>query len=454
MMSEDKERKDREKRPLTSVHPEVGLIDEIKLYRGEKVLSVAKRIAEKDLDQRITAALAVDVFYTYYLPVPLIPEQSETDDKDMNFRRSIVSAMVKSESLWKSKIYTTADTLTSIVASASFIERLNRLLPPPEGSGGSNKSQEQQEQQEQEGPESGPPNIQEAVQKAAEAAMKDSEMAKKIKMTAERLGAGKGSVFSLESSAELVLRLARETDVARILEKIEGFRLPSVKGRNTTKFSKGWVSGLEYGGDVERIHYSQLALPDDLFYADLANGKLLLYEKELPASRGPIYVLLDKSGSMVGSKIDWARAVAVTLFKKSMDEGRTFIVRFFDSIPYSPMVVRSNSKPNDVLRLLSYLARVKAGGGTDITRAVSSAVDDIDRMKLGGKDKPSDIILITDGEDRLSPEVLQRMLKKVNAHLHSVMIQGHNTFLQQVSYRYLTVRKLERKEALEVIDFS
>jgi uncharacterized protein with von Willebrand factor type A (vWA) domain len=62
--------------------------------------------------------------------------------------------------------------------------------------------------------------------------------------------------------------------------------------------------------------------------------------------------------------------------------------------------------------------------------------------------------LITDGEDRLSPEVLQRMLKAANARLHSVMIQGHNTFLQQVSYRYLAVRKLERHEALEVVDFA
>ncbi len=453
-MSESPKEKGPARRSLLSVHPEVGEIDEIRLYRGEKVLSVAKKIAERDLDQRINTALAVDVFYTYYLPVPLIPEHSETDDKETGFRRSIIAAMTKSESLWKSKVYTTADTLTSIVAAASFVERLNKLLPPPEGSGGGKSQQEQQQENEQEGPESGPSNIQEAVRKAAEAAMRDSEMAKRIKMTAERLGAGRGSVFSLESSAELVLRLARETDVARILEKIEGFKLPSIKGKSTLKYSKGWVAGLEYGGDLERVHYSQLALPSDLFYADLANGRLILYEKELPALRGPIYVLLDKSGSMVGSKIDWARAVAVALFKKSIDEGRTFIVRFFDSIPYNPTLIKSSSKPNDALRLLSYLARVKAGGGTDITRALSSAVDDIDKMKLGGRDKPSDIILITDGEDRLSPEIIQRMLKRVNARLHSVMIQGHNTFLQQVSYRYLTVRKLERREALEVVDFG
>ena len=440
------------RRPPLSVHPEVGLVDDVKMYRGEKVLSVAKRIAERELDSRITPLLALDVFYTYYLPVPFVPEHDESDDEEMAMRRAIISAMVKSESLWKAKVYTTADNLTSVVAAASFLERLSRLLPPPEGGQGGKGEKEQQE--ERQGPEAGPPDIKEAAQRAAEAAMKDAEMAKRVKMAAERLGAGRGSVFSLESSAELVLRLARETDVARILERIEGLKLPAARGRSSTRFSKGWIAGIEYGGDLERVHFSQLALPDDLFYADLANGRLLLYEKELPASRGPIYVLLDKSGSMVGSKIDWARAVAVALFKKAVDEGRVFVVRFFDSIPYSPMLVKGGSRPNDVLRVLSYLARVRAGGGTDITRAVSAATEDIAKLRLGSRERVSDIVLITDGEDRLSPEVLQRMLKSANARLHAVMIQGHNAFLQQVSYRYLTVRRLEKREALEVVDFT
>ncbi|NAZ39503.1 MAG: VWA domain-containing protein [Acidilobus sp.] len=422
------------------------------MYRGEKILSIAKRIAERGLDPRLNALLALDVFYTYYLPVPFVESQGESDDEDTAFRRAVISAMVRSENVWRAKTYTTADSLTSVVAAASFIERLSRLLPPSEGGQHGRESREQEEQGK--GPEAGQPSVEEAAQRAAEAAMKDAEMAKKIKMVAERLGAGRGSVFSLESSAELVLKLARETDVARILEKIEGLKLPTAWGRGSTKFSKGWISGLEYGGDFERIHYSQLALPDDLFYADLANGRLLLYQKELPATRGPIYVLLDKSGSMVGSKIDWARAVTVALFKKAIDEGRTFVVRFFDSIPYSMMMVKGSSKPNDVLRVLSYLARVRAGGGTDITRAISAAVEDIGKLKLGGRERLSDVVLITDGEDRLSPEVLQRMLKAANARLHSVMIQGHNTFLQQVSYRYLAVRKLERHEALEVVDFA
>jgi len=100
-----------QKRPV-SVFPEIGPIDEVRMYRGEKILSIAKRIAERGLDPRLSAPLALDVFYTYYLPVPLVEGQGESDDEDMAFRRAVISAMVRSENVWRAKAYTTADSLT------------------------------------------------------------------------------------------------------------------------------------------------------------------------------------------------------------------------------------------------------------------------------------------------------------------------------------------------------
>ena len=225
------------------------------------------------------------------------------------------------------------------------------------------------------------------------------------------------------------------------------------RSRLERRHTKGWIRGLEFGNDVERIHYSQLALPDEIFYAHYSNSKLLLYEKVLEASRGPIYVLLDKSGSMVGSKIDWARAVAVALFKKAVEEGRRFYARFFDSVPYQPIVMKPNAKTRDIVRMLSQLARVKAGGGTDIESAISAAVHDIMRSPKGDE-RISDIILITDGEDRINTDNVKSMLEEVDARLHSVVIQGHNPHLQRVSYRYMTVKRLTEREALTVVEFA
>jgi len=446
-------KKGKESKAKISLFDEIGYIDDLRLYRGEKILNIAKELLGKNLDSRISPFLGVDLFYTYYLPVPSPSDPPPEYDDEEAFRRIIISSLLKTESVWRTKIFTSADSVTSIVAAASFIEKLNRLLP--EGKKGKKGKKTPSMNEPNDHGANTSQEINDAVKKASESAMKDSEMAKEVKMLAEKMGAGKGTIFSLDNSAEEIIRLARETDVGRILEKIEGLKIiTNIKTKNTINYSKGWVTGVEYGGDVERIHQSQLAFPNIMFYAEFANDRLLLYEKSLPSNKGPIYVLLDKSGSMVGSKIDWARAVAVALFKKAMDEGRTFFVRFFDSIPYQPINVKSNAKAKDILNMLYYLARIKAGGGTDITRAISSAIEDMEKTKTTSKDRLSDVVLITDGEDRLSLETITRLLKRANSRLHSVMIQGHNAFLQSASFRYLAVKKLEKKEALEVINFS
>ncbi|MDM7274812.1 MAG: VWA domain-containing protein [Thermoprotei archaeon] len=438
-------------KPKRSVIAGVGLIDEVRAYRGSRILDIASKLAGRPLPKPFTVELAVDVFYSFNLPMPIVDvefakrQEPQEELEELQMRLQVVSALTSSSNLWRVKPYTVADTVTSIVASASFIERLSRILSQ-ESSGGSRGG----EGRKDEGKGSrGESRFQDAVEKALEQVEGDVKTAKDIKRALSGLGAGKGSVLAFDESMEEVLRLARDTDISKVLEKIEGVKVPAVRSR-VERYSKGWIEGVEVGGDLERLHYSQLALPWDYFLASFADSKLLLYKRVTTKSKGPIYVLMDKSGSMVGAKIDWARAVAVALLRKSTMEGRRFYARFFDSITHPPVSVKPNSRVSEIVSALSYLARVKAGGGTDISRALITACEDI--VKEGGN--VSDIVLISDGEDRISPELLSKTLNKANARLHTVMIQGHNVYLKQISYRYMAVRKLEAKEILKVVDFT
>jgi len=429
-----------------SVIEGIGVIDDVRRYRGSRILDLASKLLGQSVPSMMTPELAVDIFYSFLLPVPSVVEalgKSSVDDETA-FRLNVISALLSSPNIWSIKPYTVADNVTSFVASASFIEKLVRLLQ--RGSSGQGEGRSWEGGGEEVLDEK---RVSEMVSKALEQVVKDVKVAKDVKKLLTGLGAGKGSVLAFDESMEEVLRLAKETDISRVLEKIEGLKLPATRARYE-RFNRGWMDGVELGGDLERLHYSQLALPTLYFLASFADSKLLLYRKVLPASRGPIYVLLDKSGSMVGTKIDWARAVAVALLRRAVVEGRGFYARFFDSIAYPPVHVKPNSKTADIIRTLSYLARVKAGGGTDITRAVITACEDIEKER----GKVSDIILISDGEDRIPLDLLSKTLKKVNARLHTVMVQGHNTFLKHVSYRYMTVKRLEAREILKVIDFE
>ncbi len=452
----------------------VGEIDDVRLYRGSKVLDLAAKlmgVTGKDVNEVFTPELALDVFYAFYLPIPSIDENAVKRLDVKNTRDAVrlgtVANLLSSMGLWRVKPFTSGDNVTSVVAAASFLERLMRQLSRQKLEGGSKSRGERGREKSRDGgsgdsgdsesPLASSPEFEQmmrsAVEKALETAERDARTAKSIKQLLSGLGVGSASTLAFDESADEILRLARETDVQKILDNVEGIKLAASKSRREARFSRGWIRGLEYGSDLERVHYSQLVLPDEYFLASYANSKLLLYEKVLNSARGPIYVLLDKSGSMVGAKIDWARAVAVALFKKSVEENRRFYARFFDSVAHQPISLKPNTKPREFLKLLSYLARVKAGGGTDISGALKAAVEDI-LSTPRGEERVSDIILITDGEDRLNPEQLEATLRRAEARLHSVIIQGHNPYLKKVSHRYMSVKKLETKEALKVVDFT
>ncbi|MCS7106658.1 MAG: VWA domain-containing protein [Acidilobaceae archaeon] len=412
----------------------VGHIDEVKEYRGKKILELARRLSDQPLPESFTPELAVDIFYAFKFPLPFVKDRGD------NFRRTLLIKLLASQNIWKVKPYTVADSVTSVVAAASLLEKLARLMSvqTPQSSRSSGRQ------------ERGRENVsEEQIASALEQVATEVKAAKDMKRLLTGLGAGVGSSLSFEDTLEEMVKLARDTDISKVLEKLEGIKLPSPKGKYE-RSNMGWIEGIELGSDLERVYPSQLALPSYYFLSLFADSQLVLYRKVTSHSKGPIYVLMDKSGSMVGNKIDWARAVALALLKRTSAEGRGFYARFFDSVAYPPVSLAPNSKPSEFVKVLSYLARVKAGGGTDIAKAIVAACDDI--VKERGK--VSDIILISDGEDRVMPDLLSKALKKANARLHTIMIQGQNNYLRQVSVRYMTARKLEASELLKVVDFD
>jgi len=152
---------------------------------------------------------------------------------------------------------------------------------------------------------------------------------------------------------------------------------------------------------------------------------------------------------MEGEKIRWAKATALALYVRARKESRPFYIRFFDSLPHELIKVSIKVKPREFLNLMELIAKVKSGGGTDITRAIVTACEDIFETRTKGV---SDIILITDGEDRVSEAVITRRLRAANARLITVMVMGENIDLRRLSDKYMRVVRLSTKESLQVIE--
>ena len=409
--------------------------DPVIQYRGEKIVKLSSKLGLRK--EFITAELATDFFYTLYLPHALVVEGSEVD----NLHYNLIKALNESEELLKIKKYTILDSFISTLTTIAILQYFTEFLEDKREFINVRESRSAQNEV-----------LRSALRESLKSVAQEVETMKKLeRLYTAGLQPGVGSEFDLEEDAEKVLKLAKTADVSKILEVLS--LIPDVVRKTKKKyerFNRGEFNGYDLGSDLERLVPTQLAFPHEYILLSYVESKLLLYDKKISKSLGPLYLLIDKSGSMEGEKIEWAKATAIALLIKSRREVREFYLRFFDGAPHELIRVSRKASFSEFLSLVRNLARVKSGGGTDITKAITTACDDI--IGSGVVKRDSDVVVITDGEDTLSVTTLRRKLRQANARLFSVMIQGDNKDLKVLSEKYLTVSTLDKNTILKIVE--
>ena len=437
--------------------------DPLVRYRGERISYTLKKLVGRDL--QIDENFLIDIYYIHYLPMPLLKVKEEIPKgKDIMYK--FVEMMLNSPLVEENRNYSIVNSAVSMALSVSYVQNLieelekikrtsqsqeeremaEQLLNGLMKGGGGREGQQQQLQNEQQLEKL----MKQVNDKALSKAIEDAEAVRNLQKIVGGNSAGTGSILNFEGEIHEVLRLARNTEIKKILEFLSGMpRLGSFTKKKTTRFPRGELYGYEEGSDLERIVSSELALPEELFYVKFAESQLLLYQKRIKEVLGPIYLLLDKSGSMDGEKILWAKAVALALYSRARRENRDFYIRFFDNIPYPLIKVSKNAKSKDVVKMIEYIGKIRGGGGTDISRSIISACEDIKEGHVKGV---SEIILLTDGEDKIAETTVRKSLKEANSTLITVMIRGDNADLRRVSDEYLVVYKLDHEDLLRVVE--
>jgi len=438
---------------LPGVLKNVDYTDPLVLYRGMKILDTVKRFAVRSRDMPVE--LAIDVFYSLYLPFPVLSREKPQTSGRIHYK--IIDSLLRSPEIHQVRYYTIAESFTAAAIATvilHYILQESLLDENDEGSQGEGAASKREPQSKdasnvEEGEKGS--QLEEKIQRILKKALDDAKLVKDIERLAYGLSAGVGHRLDFEEDVYRVLRLAQNSDVRKILEFVlKVHSMFSAYKRRKQRFSRGEFEGYTRGHDVERIVPSELAYPDVFFYAKFADSQLILYDKVIYMSMGPLYVLIDKSGSMEGSKMLWAKATAIALLLRSRKERRPFYVRFFDSEPFELFKVESHRNPSSVTKLMEYIAKVKNGGGTDITKAVVVACNDI--LRSHGLKDVSDIVLITDGEDRVAKNLIRKYLAKSRARLITVMIQGDNEDLRELSDKYLKAVSLSAEEMLKVVE--
>ena len=275
-------------------------------------------------------------------------------------------------------------------------------------------------------------------------------------------GLGGGGRTSPGRQIELGRRLATNPKLRKLAAVVGRMRQQALalRKRPFERLSEE-VFDVRLGRDLERLLPPELlALGHPLLRRDFARrlveGRLLSYSLRGvdERGRGPMIVCLDGSGSMEGEKEIWSKAVALTLLEIARRQRRLFRFICFSSADTPLFTLDLNPRERHEVqedRALD-VAEYFPGGGTDFETPLTAALGCLGAARY----RRGDIVLITDGECRVSPGWAAHFLaekKRLQFSLFSVLIDvGPSSFdtLRELSDRVTSVSRLTDDAAADV----
>lgn len=240
------------------------------------------------------------------------------------------------------------------------------------------------------------------------------------------------------SGAMEVMKEFQHSNRLKDIAEMAGKMLIIAKKAQKEKINRksGGIVDIEIGSDISRCLPSELIkLFDDdleiLFYRNLVENSLMQYKQESDEilGRGPIIVALDSSGSMSEfNKHLWAKAVCLALYRIAKDQKRIFAIIPFDSQPSDTMFFDTDR--TKIIEEMKQIADIQCGGSTNFFDTLQQAFSVIESKNNRNQFKPSDIIMITDGECPIKSEqekTLKSRKSRTQTNIFSISIMAGTT---------------------------
>ncbi|MHC8515433.1 vWA domain-containing protein [Sporosarcina sp. ITBMC105] len=413
--------------------------------------------------------LLQDIWASFYKMKPMIVRSRL--DRDLDINRTIMKQVMRHEQFERFRMYTKLNILTAAIFTEIMGEKLNQWLAEElaanregglQGVSVKNGQAEVSDETESEieeledGFEEETIVFNEKLELAIELnpqrfANRIGEAMDEALHTKESLvslmggtGVGKGDAelkkVPLREKLMIAEKIATDLQMKNIAEWAGHFTRIALKKSHTTYIDAAERRGVVQGKDVERLLPSELGMykhpvAKKAFLRKFAEGETMQYDQKKRdyTGRGPIVFCFDQSGSM--SELDTqAKGFVIALLSIAKKQNRDLCVLLF-----STEVQRFTFKKGRMTsRELIHMAETYLGGGTDYSLALEHALAVLAESEFSR----ADILFVTDGENDVSEEFLQRFIDKKsekNVQVLSLLMGTTSTAVEGFSDRVMHV---------------
>lgn len=295
----------------------------------------------------------------------------------------------------------------------------------------------------------------EAIDKASEEVEKNEDIAVSF-------GMGPGSPGSNDPKA--IANLFKRVRGNELLEKIcnqAGKFIRFASGKQRQKVSHGMddVVGVTVAGEIARLVPAELlkfSIPElelDLLRRINEQQAICREHKSIePVGKGPILIVLDESGSMIGNKIETAKAIALALAWISRCQNRWCGLIAYSGDSGHRLLALPPKERWDEEKLCHWLTEF-IGCGSALDIPVVELPDFYNQ--IGAPKGKTDVVIVTDAQCHIREEMAATFndwKKSVGARVTSIVVKGSTEGIDKISDEFYRVEALSAsEEAIEKV---
>lgn len=395
--------------------------------------------------------LVNDAWLALYVPSPIVRAAEEVDPQ-VRGMQALMTRLVEHPKLAELQEYTAGDPLLAAIGMEPVGDVLRSVLAEVQ------KQEQRQQQRQQPGQDPGEmPSLAPADdqpgdgsgeidldalldgmdvnRKLHRALSQAQEKADEIETAIRTFGLDAGEWAQMDPERRLQIAEQLTSPKMRRLADMLGRMVRFSQGARQTKITDvpHTVFSVERGNNLRNVLPREFALLGQGggakldFYRRYASRELAQYKKRgtEKAAKGPLIVLIDKSGSMHGESFEWAMGAAEAMRRIVAEDKRDYLAVFFAGKGDVRRFEFPQGKADAETTLAFY--SVKPSGGTEfsipLTEALAKASEAFDSQ---GRTS-ADIVLLSDGESHLTDQWIADFnteRSRVGVRCHAIHIGG------------------------------